>query len=67
MQDNNIIENLDKDQYKLFRKTTINNILATDMSRHFKIVADLEKLSIKFIEHRQNNEKSFINELDENI
>jgi CheY-like chemotaxis protein/HPt (histidine-containing phosphotransfer) domain-containing protein len=40
--DSNIVENLDAEQYKEFRKITINTILATDMAHHFELLTKFQ-------------------------
>jgi CheY-like chemotaxis protein/HPt (histidine-containing phosphotransfer) domain-containing protein len=40
--DCNIVENLDPEDYKEFRKTAITTILATDMAQHFEILTKFQ-------------------------
>jgi len=53
----NIINSFNNTEYTLFRKLAIDNILATDMSKHFKLVAELDKLNIKLVELDENYDK----------
>eukprot|EP00002_Diphylleia_rotans_P029267 TRINITY_DN5950_c0_g1_i4.p1 TRINITY_DN5950_c0_g1~~TRINITY_DN5950_c0_g1_i4.p1 ORF type:complete len:1360 (-),score=279.66 TRINITY_DN5950_c0_g1_i4:394-4473(-) len=56
---NNILANLQPDEYKEFRKTTVASILATDMSQHFEVLMKFknillsEDFSRDSKEHRQ--------------
>lgn len=64
--DNNFLENLEKDEIKMFRKRMVGFILATDMAKHMEdLTAFKNRCEIKGITKEENNGPLFIDRSDD--
>ena len=59
-EENNILENLDENNFKLIRKRMVSQILATDMANHANVVSGVKAKILAWELDNINNDKKFI-------
>ena len=59
-EENNILENLDENNFKLIRKRMVSQILATDMANHANVMSGVKAKILAWELDNINNDKKFI-------